>query len=285
MTQTFTHPNYLVETDWLHAHLDDPGVRILDATVYLRDGGVESGRANWEAGHIPNSTFIDLIDEISAPHPTLRFVAPSTEQFARVMGAHGVGDGTRVIVYDANNTMWATRVWWLLRAFGFDNAAVLNGGWKKWTLEGRPVSTEAVTPQTVTFNAHPRPHLFVGKDDVLREVENGAATTCLLNSLGESDFRSKRIPTSVNVPWGSLVDPTTGAYLPADTLRERFAPSGLAEKERVIVYCGSGISATSDAFILTLLGVPNVSVYDGSMQEWTADTSLPLVSDADPAAP
>lgn len=284
MTSNFVHPEYLVETDWLQEHLNDPDLRILDATVYYRVDpetgalSIVSGRENWEAGHIPNSTFVDLIEEISAPHPTLRFSAPSAEQFATTMGRHGVGEGTRVVVYDANNIMWSTRVWWLLRTFGFDNAAVLNGGWKKWTLEGRPTATSATVPAPAVFTPHHRPSFLIGKADVLRELEAGAVSACLLNTLGESEFRSQRIPTSVNVPWGSLVDSLTGAYLSADALRAAFAPSGVLEKDRVIAYCGAGISATSDALILTLLGVPNISVYDGSMQEWASDASLPIES-------
>ena len=284
MTSSFAHPEYLVETDWLQEHLNDPDLRILDATVYYRTDpetsalSIVSGRENWEAGHIPNSTFIDLIEEISSPHPTLRFSAPSAEQFAAALGRHGVGEGTRVVVYDANNIMWSTRVWWLLRTFGFDNAAVLNGGWKKWALEGRPTSTNATVRPPVVFTPHHRPSFLIGKDEVLRELQSGAASACLLNTLGESDFHSQRIPTSRNVPWGSLVDPATGAYLPADALRAAFAQSGVLEKERVVAYCGAGISATSDALILTLLGVPNISVYDGSMQEWAADSSLPIES-------
>lgn len=282
MTNGFAHPEYLVETDWLQAHLDDPDLRILDATVYYRSNPetgavtIESGCENWESGHIPNSTFIDLIEEISSPHPALRFMAPTAEQFAAALGRHGVGDGTRVVIYDANNIMWSTRVWWLLRTFGFDNAAVLNGGWKKWTLEGRPVSTHVTVRSPAVFTPRPRPDLLIGKEAVLRELEAGAGAACLMNTLGEDAFHSQRIPTSVNVPYASLVDSTTGAYLPVDALRSAFAQSGVLDKERVIAYCGSGISATSDALILTLLGVPNVSVYDGSMQEWAADENLPL---------
>ena len=202
-------------------------------------------------------------------------MAPSGVQFAEALGRHGVDDGTSVVVYDANNTMWAPRVWWLLRAFGFDNAAVLNGGWKKWQAEGRPVSTAMVERPSATFIAHPRPELFADKDDVLRELDNPNAA-CLINTLGESSFKSERIPSSINLPYMSLVDPDTGAYLPADMLRDKFAQEGILSRERVILYCGAGISATSDALILTLLGVSNIAVYDGSMQEWTADDKLPV---------
>ena len=139
----------LVETDWLARHLDDPGVRVLECTVYLHPadvpGGfrVESGRAKWAEGHIPGAGFVDLQDELSDRTSALRFMMPPAAQFAEAMGRAGAGAGVRVILYDRFVNMWAARVWWMLRAFGFDAAAVLNGGWRKWTVEGRPVASDA----------------------------------------------------------------------------------------------------------------------------------------------
>src|SRR5262245_56912608 len=129
----FANPQYLVETDWLAAHLRDPIVRVLECTVYLEPapgtpGGyrVESGRGRWAEGHIPGAGFIDLQEELSDPAASLRFMMPSAARFAEAMGRHGVGEGVRVILYDRAVNMWAARVWWMLRAVGFDDAAVLN---------------------------------------------------------------------------------------------------------------------------------------------------------------
>jgi thiosulfate/3-mercaptopyruvate sulfurtransferase len=169
--------------------------------------------------------------------------------------------------------MWATRVWWLLRVFGFDNAAILNGGWTKWKLEGRRVSKIDAARPPVTFVARPQPDLIVNKEIVLSALDDRA--TCVVNSLSADNHEQQRIASSINVPARSLLDSATGAYLPADELRQIFDEQDILNRERVITYCGAGIAATSDAFVLTLLGVKNVSVYSASMQEWAADPTLP----------
>ena len=120
---------------------------------------VESGRAKWAEGHIPGAGFVDLQDELSDRTCKLRFMMPPAAQFAEAMGRAGVGDGVRVILYDRAVNMWAARIWWMLRAFGFDDAAVLNGGLKKWTVEGRPVATDAGTRPARTFTPAPAPEL------------------------------------------------------------------------------------------------------------------------------
>lgn len=289
---SFAHPEYLVETDWLEAHLTDPDLRILDCTVLLHPDPelgfrVESGEPGWRKGHIPGSGFADLATELSDPDSPLRFTMSSATQFAEAMSRYGVGEGTRAVLYDSRLNMWAARVWWMLRAFGFDQAAVLNGGWRKWTKEGRPVSTAAPTYPPVRFVAHPRPRLIADKREVFAAI--GDNSSCLLNALTAEDHAGKgpvrykrpgRIPSSVNVPFSSLVDPDTQAYLPAELLRKQFAAVGATERGRVITYCGGGIAASSAALALTLLGIENVAVYDGSLSEWTADPTLPMETDA-----
>jgi thiosulfate/3-mercaptopyruvate sulfurtransferase len=286
----FTNPQYLVETEWLAQHLDDPGVRVLETTVYLHPepsmlGGfrVESGRAKWAEGHIPGAGFVDLQGELSDTTSKLRFTMPPAAQFTEAMGRHGVGEGVRVVLYDRFVNMWAARIWWMLRAFGFDNAAVLNGGWRKWTAEGRPVATDDGTRASRYFQAIARPALIADKKAVLEGV--GARATCLLNALTEEQHRGTggstygragRITGSTNVAARDLVDPKTHAYLPEATLRERFAAAGALDAGRVITYCGGGIAASSDAFVLTLLGKEDVAVYDASLSEWAGDPSLPM---------
>jgi thiosulfate/3-mercaptopyruvate sulfurtransferase len=280
---------YLVETDWLAQHLADPGVRVLECTVYLQPadapGGfrVESGRAKWAEGHIPGAGFADLQEELSDRASSLRFMMPSAAQFADAMGRHGVGEGVRVVLYDRAVNMWAARVWWMLRAFGFDGAAVLNGGWKKWTHEGRAVATDDGARPPRRFVARPRPELIANKAGVLAAL--GEDRACVLNALSEERHRGGggvpygrpgRIAGSANVPAQELVDPETHAYLPVDVLRQKFAASGALDARRVITYCGAGIAASSDAFVLTLLGRDDVAVYDASLSEWAADPLLPM---------
>jgi thiosulfate/3-mercaptopyruvate sulfurtransferase len=171
----------------------------------------------------------------------------------------------------------------MLRASGFDNAAILNGGWAKWTAEGRSVSTTPCAYTPTEFPSRPRPELFVNRDDVLAAIGDDAV--CTINALFPEQHdgsgamaygRKGRIPGSVNVPAASLRDADNGAYLSAGELRAKFNAVNVDDAGRIITYCGGGISATSDAFILTLLGYDNVSVYDASMYEWANDDALPM---------
>jgi thiosulfate/3-mercaptopyruvate sulfurtransferase len=285
---SWTNPQYLVETDWLAAHIHDPALRVLECTTILHprpEGGyrAESGRMEWAAGHIPRSGFADLTDDLCDRAASLLYMMPPAAQMAAAMARLGVGEGTRVVLYDRNVNMWAARVWWMLRAVGFDQAAVLNGGWRTWTLEGRPTSTEPCAYPPGRFVTRPRPELFARKDAVLAGL--GERATCVLNALAEEQHRGTggvaygrpgRIAGSANVPARSLVDPATHAYLPAEVLRERFAAAGALAAGRVITYCGGGIAASSDAFVLTLLGHEDVAVYDASLSEWATDPSLPM---------
>ena len=144
------HPGALVQTEWLEAHLRDPDLRIFECTTWLRPAAPgedvpyhpQAGRAEYEAGHIPGAGFLDLPGELSRQDAPLHFMMLPPDAFAEVMGRHGVGDGTRVVLYSRDRIMWATRVWWMLHAMGFDDAAVLDGGFEKWAAEGRPVSSE-----------------------------------------------------------------------------------------------------------------------------------------------
>jgi thiosulfate/3-mercaptopyruvate sulfurtransferase len=276
----------LVSTSWLASQLGRADLRVLDCTVLLTPqptGGyaVESGRAAWERSHLPDSAHVDVAGDLSDPASPLPFTLPTPERFARAMGDLGVGDGNRVVLYDGRANMWAARVWWMLRAFGFDSAAVLDGGWRAWTTDGRPTSTEVPDWPPATLTARPRTGLFVGKGAVQDAIATGQ--TCLVNALARADHggetqhyaRPGHIAGSANVPAMELVDETTHRYRPLDELRAAFAGVG-GRGDRVITYCGGGIAASSDAFVLHLLGHEGVAVYDNSLSEWAADPDLPM---------
>lgn len=283
---------YLATTEWLAENLGSPDLRVLECTVFLRpreDGRpgflVVPGHEEWAAGHIPGAVFADLHHDLSDPAQALRFMMPPPEQFAAAMGRYGVGDTSRVVLYDRAGNMWAARIWWMLRAFGFDNARVLDGGWTRWVGEGRPISTEALSPAPARFTVSPRPGLIATKEDVLQAMASGGA--CIVNALNAAQYRGEvapygrpgRITGSVNVPaMGSagIVDPQTQLYRPTEEIRRRFEAAGARPGERLITYCGGGIAASSAAFAAAMAGYTDVAVYDASLSEWAADPSLPM---------
>ncbi|MBV8889499.1 MAG: sulfurtransferase [Alphaproteobacteria bacterium] len=287
-TDGFVHPEFLVDTGWLQAHLGDSELRVLDCTTHLIPDPkmtytVKPGREDFEKGHVPGAQFIDLQADLSAPHPRLRFMLPSAEAFAAAMGRFGIGEGTRVVTYSTTAPQWAARVWWMLRVFGFDNAAVLDGGFRKWVQEGRPVETgPAARPTPARFVVREQRPLMADKEAVLEAIGNPAI--CTLNALSPEQHagtggniygRPGRITGSVNLPAAQLVDPGTNAFLPAAELRRRFAAVGAMERP-VITYCGGGIAASADALALVLLGHPDVRLYDASLTEWAPDPALPM---------
>jgi len=288
----YRYPEAVVGTQWLEDHLADPSLRIFDCTTYLhyeagtgRPYTVVSGRADYDSGHIPGSAFIDLQGELSDSDSPYRFTLLPPDELAARFGRLGIGEGTRAILYTRDTIQWSTRVWWMLRYIGFDNAAILDGGWTKWALEGRPVSTDSVAYPPARCVARPRAAVFVGKEAVKAAI--GDRAVCTINALspdlhsGENPRygRPGRIPGSVNVPARALLDPRT-LELPAPAEAAcAFAAVGADPSKRAIVYCGGGIAATLDAFLLHQLGHKDVTVYDNSMSEWAIDATLPIEVD------
>jgi thiosulfate/3-mercaptopyruvate sulfurtransferase len=276
----------LISTAELGERLGAPDLVVFDCSVVIAPGadGTPAPRANreaYEAGHIPHSGFLDLVEELSDPAADLMFTALPPDRLAAAFAARGVGPGVDVVLYDRMFNMWATRAWWLLRSIGFDRAAVLDGGWQAWTTEDRPTSTDpAPTPEPGALQANPRPGVIVGRAEVEAATTDGSV--CLVNALSSavhdgtdtSYGRPGHIPSSKHVFAADLGDRETHCYRPLEELRTLFADAEVAG-ERIITWCGGGIAATSDAFILTLLGHDDVAIYDGSLSEWQA-TGGPL---------
>jgi thiosulfate/3-mercaptopyruvate sulfurtransferase len=282
----FVHPEYLVQTGWLVRHLDD--VVLLDCTTHLIPDPkityvVKPAREDFERGHIPGAQFCDVSRDVSDTAQKLNFMRPAPDDFAAAMRRFGISNASRVVTYSTGNPWWATRVWWLLREFGHDNAAVLDGGWQKWTAERRAVEAGSGTPRPPgDFTVLNVRNSMVGKDAVRAAI--GDAGVCTLNALlpaqhtgtgGNSYGRPGRIAGSVNVPALHLLDPATNAFLPADELRRRLGAVDALDRP-VIAYCGGGIAASADAMILVMLGHRNVRIYDASLSEWAKDESLPM---------
>lgn len=287
---------YVVDGAWLEARLNDPNLRILDATVHLKlpaEGAytLESGKESFKRGHIPGAVFADLLGEFADASAKFPMTVPSSKQFAEKLGALGVGNQHTVVVYDQLDVargpefyqFWAPRLWWHLRLEGFENVVVLDGGLGKWKREGRAVSTELTAYEPTTFTAKRRPELLALVDQVQSAIADDSRV--LINVLDDNTFhgRSKtyarpgRIPSSEHVFFGLLIDPESGGYKKPEDVRGLFEKVGALDGDKKpITYCGGGIAATVAALQLARLGREDVAVYDGSLTEWTSDASRPL---------
>jgi thiosulfate/3-mercaptopyruvate sulfurtransferase len=272
-------PGVIVDTDWLEENLHNPDVRIIDSHYFLEyteDGvSLTSGRSAWEKSHIPGSLFVDLLEELSDKQTELPFMMPSASQFADVMSRNGADDGSAVVIYDRTTSMWASRLWLMLKECGFNNAAVLDGGWTKWVKDKKPVTAEKVSHPSAAFTCKPRtPSLFTTKEEVLKAIDNKDVS--IICALEKEIFEKGHIPTSLTVPSDSLVDPDDNTFLPVEQLEALFEKAGVNKHQRIITYCGGGIAGSCDAFILLMLGYNNVALYDGSMEEWSRHPELPI---------
>lgn len=278
----------LVSTEWLHSNIDDPDIRIFDCSAGLvRDPETTfrevSGESDWWVEHIPGSRFINVPEVLSDKSSKLRLTMLPADVFAKRMAAYGLGDSRRAVLYSARQPMWATRVWWMLRSIGFDNAALLDGGFQKWKREGRPVTDEPCLYRPDRLSVKHREDAFADKGEVLAAI--GSPDVLIVNALppeqhrGETDVshgRLGRISSSVNVNAFDLIDPADGTFRKMAEINSLFADAGLKEGQRVICYCGGGISATGNAFALALAGANDIAVYDGSLNEWAKDPGLPM---------
>ncbi len=288
-------PEALISTEQLAAALGRTDVRIYDCTTYLEPPPPGSddpyvavpGLKTFEEAHIPGADFLDLQGEFADGTTRLRFMMPAPAQLEAAFGRHGLGAGVRVVLYSIGTPMWATRFWWMLKSLGFDAAAVLDGGFDKWEAEERPTEGgPARGYPPARFAARPRPGFFVDKRVVLAATEDPAAV--VINALGPQFHRGQepgrygrpgRVPGSVNVPAATLLDPATKGFASLADAQATFAAQGVTRDKRVIAYCGGGIAATVDLFVLHQLGYDHLTLYDASMGEWAKDPSLPIETD------
>lgn len=274
----------LVSTDWLAAERSAPDLRILDATWFLPDAGRDA-RAEFEAGHIPGAMFFDinLISDKARPLPTM---LPPAAQFGAQLGALGISDGDRIVLYDNAPHHTAARAWWMLKSFGIE-ASLLDGGLAKWRAEGRPLDrgTQPVDPGRVT----PRPNAALVRtlDQVRANLDSRAEQLVDARSPArftgmEAETRpglaSGHIPGSANVPYSSFFNPD-GTWKHPASLRLALEDEGVEIERPVIATCGSGISAAVIVFALHLLGHP-AALYDGSWTEWGAHPDTPKATGA-----
>jgi thiosulfate/3-mercaptopyruvate sulfurtransferase len=279
----------LVSTAWLAEQVRAPDLVVLDASVEKvagPDGGHvwNAARSAFERdGHIPRARFADLVRDFSEPDASYPFTKPQSDRMASAVGALGISNRTRIVLYDRANGIWAARLWWLLRAFGHEGAAVLNGGLKKWVAEGRPLSFGFTEASIASLRCKESEGFFVDKAEVVAVMDGRAPgrLVCVLrppvfSGREEVYARPGHIPSSLNVPYVNLLDGATNVFRPESSLRASFSIA-LKNHERLILYCGGGVTASGSALALTMLGVSNIAVYDGSLSEWSADPALPLL--------
>jgi thiosulfate/3-mercaptopyruvate sulfurtransferase len=272
---------------WLHAHRDDPRVRIVDARSVPHGGAVTmpSGLEQYAAGHLPDAVHLDYGDDLSDPAtPYATRVAPAA-RFAEVMSAHGIGDDAIVIAYDAGTIPFAARLVWMLRYYGHAESYVLAGGIAAWTAAGYALDTGAATAATdaaskaaAVFTPHESPSLRATRDEVAA-IASGELREQLVETQRDQTYaqRDRDIPGAVRISGNLLLEDANGGRIaPRATLDALVDGAGLDRTTRTVVTCGSGVSASGAWLALRAAGFTDVAVYDGSWMEWNHD-GLPSV--------
>lgn len=283
------YPNaeFLAEADWLRTHVEDDDVRVIDTRFGLRvrgDGSFEqfSGHADYLKGHIQGAQFVDLDTDLTDSNDPTSIIGP--DEFAALMSRLGIGSQSTVVIYDDRGGVWAARLWWALRYYGHDNARLLNGGLGSWLAAGYGLRQDTEIPPQSQFEAVVRSNLRVTKEDVLAGIEDTA--TCVVDALPEPFYlglanlfpkhRKGHIPGARNLPAENYLDPQTSRVQTKDDLQKKLQDAGISLDQTIITYCGSGIFASFDLFILLLMGHEKVALYDASWMEWGGDDKLPI---------
>ncbi|WOK35797.1 3-mercaptopyruvate sulfurtransferase [Sphingomonas sp. C3-2] len=271
----------LVSTEWLAGELGATDLRVVDATLLAADSG-RNALAEYEAGHIPGAVFMDLenlVDSTSSLPNTL----PQPEKFASRMQSLGLGDGSRIVIYDDSPWKTAARAWWMLRLFGAHDVAILDGGIAKWKAEGRDLATGKEVLRHRHFTVWKDDSSLRSFDQMRANVDSGAEQVLDARSAArftgeEADPRPRthagHIPGSKNLPHGMVFN-EDGTWKRGEALKKAFADAGIDLSQPLTTTCGSGITAAVLLFGAELAGAKKVALYDGSWSEWGGDPATP----------
>jgi thiosulfate/3-mercaptopyruvate sulfurtransferase len=280
-----TNDDPLVSTDWLAARLDDPRVRVIDAS-YKMPGVLPLPSDDYLDVHIPGAVFFDVA-EIADPNDPLPHMYPDAQQFARDVAALGISSSDTVVAYDSGAWVAAPRAWWMFLSFGHGKVKVLDGGLQKWLREGRPTHSGKVMPKPGRFEARLDRDFVRNKQQLIDDMTTHAEQ--LVDARPRARFegsvtepwpgrRSGHIPGSCNVPYAELFDASTGAMKPLDDLRRAFMGAGVDLARPIVTTCGSGVSAAVLTLALYRLGVRGTALYDGSWAEWGLPEGPPVAT-------